>query len=1168
MRLNRLDLTRYGKFTDCIIDFGNATPGRPDFHIVYGLNEAGKSTTLTAYLDLLFGMHSQTPYNFLHPYSAMRIGAQLDIDGATHELVRLKQRTGSLTDEHGAIVNDALLARALGGISREAYRTMFSLDDQSLKDGGNAIMQSKGELGELLFSASSGLAGLSKVLSSAAEEASSFYKKRSSTTRLAELKRSLEALKAERNATDTFAAAHAALTATYKQAQVAYDAAAAELAETRTRHVELERVLTAVPLASELAHLVQDAATLADLPRPPVEWFALLPQLSRDETRLQALLQEKDRAIEQLVCEIDAIAVDEKSLGIAAHLEMLADGSARFRSAQADLPKRRQAYAEQEGMLVRLLADLDRAGEENPEALLLSAANTAIIRDLIERRSGVDAELIAAERELKRTRNTLDRLRADTANATETMGSGDSQSLAKLELALARLAGSDLVGRFVVEQRTRLQLQRTFDSRLTRLSPWTGDMEDLAATAAVDARQIELWRSQATAIDRRVADHRTRQRDLVTEQVAIDARLASFNASGTIDDATALSLRAERDIAWQVHIEALDIKTANTFEEFLRRDDSASASRLAHAHDLAELRQMQQRSAENAAAVDRHGQLLVEAEADYAAIAQKIATCLPEVLVRQDDALERLATLETWSGRRFDALSAHADLQQADIIIADFEKELDRYRAELEDGLTQFLRTEAKNGRAQLENLFAQPLDALVQEARDLVSKYRAESEALAIHEKSVVELSREIHVRERELGEAQARADAWQKAWHDALGKTWLVDHAGTVATIREILHVLAKLPGILKERQEMAQRVSAMERDQSQFRTDMAALLAQFDDGEATDDPLAAASRLLDLQKSALRNKQIVDDKLAELARLKAERSALTTDLAVHNARKAELTAYFGTDTLAAVAEYLDQAKERERIETRMVALKEQIAQTLRASSFAQAEKRLTDIDAHDVEREAMELSTRIEDLAVRARDLYADATRAKDKLDAVGGDDAVARIETKRRTIFVEIEELAARYLTLKAGILTAEQALHTYREKHRSSMMNRASEAFRLITGGNYSGLATQFDRDKEILIGMTADGASKLAEAMSTGTQFQLYLALRLAGYEEFAAVRPAVPFIADDIMESFDNPRSLEVFRLLGEMSNIGQVIYLTHHWHLCELAKTAVPDVQIHHLP
>ncbi len=85
--------------------------------------------------------------------------------------------------------------------------------------------------------------------------------------------------------------------------------------------------------------------------------------------------------------------------------------------------------------------------------------------------------------------------------------------------------------------------------------------------------------------------------------------------------------------------------------------------------------------------------------------------------------------------------------------------------------------------------------------------------------------------------------------------------------------------------------------------------------------------------------------------------------------------------------------------------------------------------------------------------------------------------------------------------------------------------------------------------------------------MSTGTRYQLYLALRLAGYEEFAAVRPAVPFVADDIMETFDELRSEEVFRLFGQMATLGQVIYLTHHRHLCEIAQAVVPGVRIHAL-
>ena len=78
MRLQRLDLTRYGKFTDHSLDFGPRVAGRPDLHIVYGPNEAGKSTALSAILDLLYGIEMRSRYGFLHPYATMRIGAVLE----------------------------------------------------------------------------------------------------------------------------------------------------------------------------------------------------------------------------------------------------------------------------------------------------------------------------------------------------------------------------------------------------------------------------------------------------------------------------------------------------------------------------------------------------------------------------------------------------------------------------------------------------------------------------------------------------------------------------------------------------------------------------------------------------------------------------------------------------------------------------------------------------------------------------------------------------------------------------------------------------------------------------------------------------------------------------------------------------------------------------------
>ena len=52
MRIRQLDLLRYGHFTDAII----ALPaGKPDFQMLLGENEAGKSTAMNGVEDLLFG---------------------------------------------------------------------------------------------------------------------------------------------------------------------------------------------------------------------------------------------------------------------------------------------------------------------------------------------------------------------------------------------------------------------------------------------------------------------------------------------------------------------------------------------------------------------------------------------------------------------------------------------------------------------------------------------------------------------------------------------------------------------------------------------------------------------------------------------------------------------------------------------------------------------------------------------------------------------------------------------------------------------------------------------------------------------------------------------------------------------------------------------------------
>nr|WP_246709082.1 MULTISPECIES: AAA family ATPase [unclassified Bradyrhizobium] len=98
MRLRSLDLTRYGKFADHSIDFGERPTDQPDLHVIYEPNEAGKSTAFTASLDLLFGIATQSPFAFFHPFSTMRIGGTLEFGAEKRDFARIKLPHNSLLD--------------------------------------------------------------------------------------------------------------------------------------------------------------------------------------------------------------------------------------------------------------------------------------------------------------------------------------------------------------------------------------------------------------------------------------------------------------------------------------------------------------------------------------------------------------------------------------------------------------------------------------------------------------------------------------------------------------------------------------------------------------------------------------------------------------------------------------------------------------------------------------------------------------------------------------------------------------------------------------------------------------------------------------------------------------------------------------------------------------
>lgn len=570
--------------------------------------------------------------------------------------------------------------------------------------------------------------------------------------------------------------------------------------------------------------------------------------------------------------------------------------------------------------------------------------------------------------------------------------------------------------------------------------------------------------------------------------------------------------------------------------------------------DLAKLHQAGQSLTIAAAELTRALELRDAATAAVQSIRDEIAAAVRAMAPSFADDVA-LTDVEGWLARREKVLeireavlTAERDLREAK---ADEQKAYERLKTAL-DGVG--LSYDPESG-----------FEGLLGAAQTILDR---EGETRALRA-AAVERKRELLQRERAAEQANADEQIWARSWATACKACWLGDQAEIpmLATIREILSAVADLGPTLEKKAGLVDRIDKMEKDQTAFRDEVAAICSEMaipvDSNAVLDLAQRVGDRVQDAATDRARRAKATDN--LEDAR-KRERSLAET-LAIHEEQKSRMTSFFGVSSLTEVAGKLLDVAKRNELQKDVEAAEIEIREALRLSDVTEAERILDTADRSGLEAELIELKARFDDQDKRCHELFATRSQAIDQVEAIGGDSKVAEIEERRRTTLLEIQDGAGRYLQFRAGMIAMEQALRAYREHHRSSMMTRASAAFRTVSRGNYSGLVAQPGKDGETLIALLAAGGSKSAHELSKGTRFQLYLALRVAGYHEFVRARSPVPFVADDIMETFDDFRAEEAFRLFADMAGAGQVIYLTHHRHLCEIAKKICSTVRIHDL-
>ncbi|MCM2562257.1 AAA family ATPase [Lutimaribacter sp. EGI FJ00015] len=1142
MRLRQLSLDRFGHFTGHALDFGDAGE-RPDFHIIYGPNEAGKTTTMEAALRLFYGFPHREPYAFKHQRANLSVSGVLEIDGETRGFTRLPKRSGALLDASGTVLPEAALAAHLGGLGEEDYRNLLCLDDDTIERGGEEIAQARGDIGRLLFSAAAGVADLTTVLDGVREEADAIWAKRKTKTHVAELKRELKDIEKEIRERDVTTSAWRGLKKALTDAQAAEATARAARDALHTRAADLAAHRRALPLLAELDALDARLAPFADYPERLEFDPETLVTLKTDQTRAHADTERLRTEIEDLAARQEALVLTPGLATLADDLDQLEDLRARDRANALDLPRRRDQLATAEAAMARAARDLGVADECDPQSLVPTPAQLAALEAARDRLRSARTAAQAEARELADATDRRDRA-AEELNRLSAQTSPE----ADIGAILARYEADTLMPAHATAQQAITAAEQSARASREALATGAVRFESLPDCPMSRIRAHELAEAYE-ALHRKIDAESTalaqHQEDIAARQAQIDQ--LSRDGQLVPDDAAA-ALRTARDRQWQAHLAAMTPATAQDFAAAMQALDGAQEARITHARDLGQLRQIAQARAEAQARADQARARMVEYKAAQAAIEAEVdaaakAAGLPGPLVPAEwlDWVDRHAAAQAAARAANEAQDMHgATLARAQALL---------------DAL-----------RPQLDLVFPDVASA-VAAARRLAESELQARRAMETAREALRLAEADLSARARKHDASQQEADKAAQAWHDLVLES--LGQAVSPDTLLAALDPLRSLATQQEKRAEAAQRVATMERDQALFAEKVAALATAHDQPQA--DTPADSFELLRAASGAARAAQEQADDLG--VRIATARAALDEA----NRRLTEIADTVTTlgrafpssasvDTLDALRATAHRAAEIIKDRENLSALTRRIMSELGVSDLVTARARLDEASLVSLDAEAESCKADLD----RAEQALTDATEARvtsqQALSQVTGDADIATLTERRATLELELQEAAQAHLELSLGHRLAEVAIRRYRDTHRSGMMAATERCFAALTQGAYTHLTTQPDGAGETLLAVDEEGTAKRVAEMSKGTRFQLYLALRAAAHQQLVAQGTCLPFFCDDIFETFDEDRTSAACRVMERIGQSGQAIYLTHHRHVVEIAQKVCDTPPIVH--
>ena len=1138
MRIDHLELTRYGKFTALPI----ALPAtKQDFHFIVGPNEAGKSTIRDAILDLLFGIETRSTYDFLHPKAEMCLGATISHADAALQFQRVK-KTRSLLGPDGVTLADNALATFLGPVDRAYFDQMFGLNHDRLVAGGNEILKASNDIGRILFQSAAGIGSLGTVRDALEVEADKLWARRKSGDR------------AYYVAADALAVAEADLKRATVKTREWTDARdkvqeiellLADIKEKFDRleseRMRLERIRRVAPSLHAFADNSQRLAAMGEITALPATAAKLLSDTESEVAIAKASQDTSSKLQDEALVKRGRITIDIEVLRLADAIESLAKRKQQTAFHEGDIGKREleiDAHWKNVQAAVRQLG-WTLTDEDTLAAKLPSLPTRREIGSLIKQHGALErARAAAVDAENAKRRdirdNELELERSSSITVTPELR-------AALDMALKLGDESAATAR---EQAKITKAQREFRAAELGLGQWRLDLPTLRATVLPP---LDVVRQLQSDYERLQADHRTladKVDDLVAEIAAAELAITQYKVSHqavTVDDLAVA--RQSRDQTWAtIRSGTLSLAAgADEYEGRVRATDGLADQRHEKAQEAAELQSR----------IDLLSRLrlsLGDAEKRRAAIAEQIthietdwlarATALgfPDMPLPAHEQWQ--STLTTWISAAEAVELAEADALQ---LQASFAKASVRLRVAL-----------GESAKALADDA---GIDVLVTTANDVVEEATGAKARREELKRQIANAKTALADLEEKAAAATADLDAWKTAWVSGTTRVGLTNTE--IGAVEGALVLFDEIDDNLKSIRDLRKtRIETMRKDLEDFDREASTLVASLAPhlhGRSSAEVSAELSQRLAKARADKTEAERLD---AELQRFETQVADTQARIDIALARIAPLSKLAGTDDpdslRALIARSDDQRAFKEAADSSKSASEangdglalSQLAEEAAAVDILQIPLRLADIGR---------------DLA-EARDrqatLSASLATANAELDKISGNADAARAESARQEALSRMGDAAERFIKVHIAGKLLRWAIDRFRETKQGPMLARASDIFSGLTLGSFTKLVVDFESDPPTLDGVRLDGQKVGTAGMSDGTRDQLYLSLRLAALEMHIGQGHALPFIADDLFINFDDERARAGIKALAELSEMTQVIFLSHHSHLVPAVK------------